>query len=458
MSDPVQTISSGTAATSAAAGATGTGSWWDQLQPASFRGVPFVVSNEGGRAGRRQALHEYPFRDVPWSEDLGRSARRFNIDGFLVGDDAIAQLRAMLEAVEAAGDGEMVHPLLGRMLVALVDFSWRSDEKGRRIALSFACVRQGSRLFPSSTVDGGDAVATAKASSSSSAAASFKDKVAGAIKNAAGAVNQARMQARYWSGQVQQVANDATSLLKLAVGLPGDYGRLVGLASGVDAGQLIATAVGMTSDALVGAAAVKRQTVTDALAALDLAASTLASGTEDVLAAAVQAVTDSVLAVASTPGDAVRALTQLAAFQPTGTATGDELTIQAALADLFRRAALVSLAVAGSQYQPASTQDAIEVRTRVLDTLDELLTTAGDQGEDQVFASLRDLRTKCVADLNARGVQLPTLVTVTVGVPMTSLALAQRLYRDATRADELVRRNAPPHPAFMPTTFEALNQ
>ena len=34
--------------------------------------------------------------------------------------------------------------------------------------------------------------------------------------------------------------------------------------------------------------------------------------------------------------------------------------------------------------------------------------------------------------------------------------LAQRLYGDATRADELIRRATPWHPAFMPTTITVL--
>jgi prophage DNA circulation protein len=40
-----------------------------QLQPASYRGIPFGVFGGQARFGRRNALHEYPFRDVPWVED-----------------------------------------------------------------------------------------------------------------------------------------------------------------------------------------------------------------------------------------------------------------------------------------------------------------------------------------------------------------------------------------------------
>src|SRR5579871_3815536 len=94
------------------------------LQPASFRGVPFGVLTDTDTFGRRLALHEYPMRDKPWAEDLGKRARRFQIAGFLItdslvygGGDVIAQRDAMAAAVEAAGAGALVHPTLGSVQV-----------------------------------------------------------------------------------------------------------------------------------------------------------------------------------------------------------------------------------------------------------------------------------------------------------------------------------------------------
>jgi prophage DNA circulation protein len=48
------------------------GAWAANLQPASWRGVPFAVEVDTYRGGRRIALHEYPYRDDPWLEDTGR--------------------------------------------------------------------------------------------------------------------------------------------------------------------------------------------------------------------------------------------------------------------------------------------------------------------------------------------------------------------------------------------------
>ena len=83
---------------------------------------------------------------------------------------------------------------------------------------------------------------------------------------------------------------------------------------------------------------------------------------------------------------------------------------------------------------------------------------AGDQGADDVYNALRSLRTAVAADLEARGAGLPSTMTVASAVPPPALVLAQRLYRDSSRSDELVRQANCIHPAFMPTSFKALSK
>ena len=59
-------------------------------------------------------------------------------------------------------------------------------------------------------------------------------------------------------------------------------------------------------------------------------------------------------------------------------------------------------------------------------------------------------------DLAVRGAQLPLLVEVTTPVSMPSLAEAWTLYQDTTREPQLVASADPPHPLFMPLSFDAL--
>lgn len=440
-------------------GRLGTGSFWEQLQPASFRGVSFGVTNSGGQAGRRNAEHEYPNRDVGWVEDLGRAQRRFQVVGFVVGDDVIAQRQKMLDAVERSGDGELVHPTFGRVQVALIGFDWQEvGEKGRVIEYRFSFVRQGQRLYPGSVATTTAQVASGVTLFGSAAAAAFVTRTATVLGDGAGIVNRVAQQANAWTQQALRVGNDATSLIKLAVSLPGQFGRLLGLASGVTVGEVIPQKSLLTESDLVGAAAQARAAIASACAALVQAAGSIAPGATSSFSSAAQAVVDAISSAAPTPGDALRGLQTLATYVPTVGAVGDELVTQDACADLFRRVALGGLATAASNYQPQSSGDAATVRTLVLDVFDAEITTAGDQFEDDVYTSLRALRGQVVQDLNSRGAQLPTLVKVTVQASLPALVLAQRLYRDSTRADELVARAVPIHPAFMPRTFEALSE
>ena len=115
--------------------------WKERLQPASFRGIPFEVDSAELGGGRRLARHEYPLRNEPYAEDLGRKARTWTITAFLIGEDYDLVRNRLLRACEADGPGTLVHPYLGELQV-LVE-SYRVSERkteGRvaRVTMTFA--------------------------------------------------------------------------------------------------------------------------------------------------------------------------------------------------------------------------------------------------------------------------------------------------------------------------------
>src|SRR5260363_129468 len=126
------------------------------FQPASWRGVPFGVREAQVRLGRRCAVHEYPQRETVWVEDLGRSARR---------------LRA---AVEAPGEGELVHPALGRLSVsctqAVVAQRWNQQ---RMVEIAFEFIESGQPASPSAALDTREAVSALAAAADQAAAGDF---------------------------------------------------------------------------------------------------------------------------------------------------------------------------------------------------------------------------------------------------------------------------------------------
>ncbi len=180
------------------------------------------------------------------------------------------------------------------------------------------------------------------------------------------------------------------------------------------------------------------------------------------LALAAQGLAAALSASAINAGDAMRLLSVMAAptatIVPINTAVGAAMAaMQNAMGDLFRRAAVVEIAIASSTYQPSSSNDAATVRTMVCTLLDNEILVAGNQSEDGVFSALRTLRAAVVADLNARGAGLASVRTFKLNASLPACVIAQQIYGDPSREAELVTQANPPHPAFMPTTFTVLS-
>jgi prophage DNA circulation protein len=127
--------------------------WRDQLQPASFRGVPFeYLADDLGGIGRRNQLHEYPKRDQSYVEDMGRGAESIDIEARLVGADYLKQLENLLAALRAPGPGELVHPFYGRLQV-IANPACRvrhSMEDGGLCSLSLSFTEAGENKYPTS--------------------------------------------------------------------------------------------------------------------------------------------------------------------------------------------------------------------------------------------------------------------------------------------------------------------
>src|SRR3954452_13455459 len=84
---------------------------------ASFRGVMFHVENSGVSSGRRTVVHEYPKRNDPYSEDMGRAARRLQFSGYLIYRPSnplyvyTDQRISLYKALVADDTGPLIHPV-----------------------------------------------------------------------------------------------------------------------------------------------------------------------------------------------------------------------------------------------------------------------------------------------------------------------------------------------------------
>lgn len=385
--------------------------WREQLQPASFRGVAFSVVRAGGTFGRRTVLHEYPFRDEPYVEDMGRKAREIRIEAIILGADYMATRDALIAAIEQAGPGKLVHPTLGEMTVSVTDGGVSIDEstsEGGSCRITFSCIESGQARFPSAQVATQDVVKQRAGVAKTALEDAFKGRFSlGGLPSWAqdSAIARARSFLDQVSSAVGPLANAASA-----------RGAVLAIVNRVSPaiGAYVSDAVRFAGEvlALVGA-------VRDGLS----------------------------------PREASRTLGSLSTF-----GAGDAMVITATpirrqeaqnrdvMIELCRGAAAIERAQAVSELEFTDYQDAVAVRDSVVEQLDLV---AEGTTDDALFNAIAGLRAAVVADVTARGADLARLVTVTPPATLPALVLAYDLYADATREADIVARNRVPHPGFL---------
>jgi prophage DNA circulation protein len=130
-------------------------SWQDQLQPASYKGINFGVVTTETTVGRRNVIHEYPFRDTPYAEDMGRRAREYTVKAFCIGSDYISTLQALMSACENDDTpGTLCLPTLGCVTVVCNECrAIFSNTEGGIEYLEIKFVEAGEAEFPSAILN-----------------------------------------------------------------------------------------------------------------------------------------------------------------------------------------------------------------------------------------------------------------------------------------------------------------
>jgi prophage DNA circulation protein len=385
-------------------------SWRDQLQTGSFRGVAFRTRTADGQLGRRIALHEYPGRDLPYAEDLGRKARRFVLDLYVIGEDYMQQRDRLWQALEESGAGPLVHPWFGQIDVVVLDVRGpnESTRDGGRARFSVEFVEAGQNIEPRQRID---------------TAAKLKDQAYG--------VNEQLIEdfsRRFDVSGAGYIATEARSRLQQAADAIDEISRLVS-SPGVLATEHFNNLAAFA----------------DSLSSLIASPGNVAIA----LIGLVQGVAD----MADKPLEAFDVYRQLFSWgedaDPVPETTPSRLRQagnQTAVADLVRRSALIAAAAQAADHDYRSIDQAVTVR----DTLIEQLETESLTADDDLYQDLLDLRVAVLADIDARGIDLPRIVVYTPPATLPAVVLAHRLYGDPLRATDLVERNNVRHPGFVP--------
>lgn len=114
--------------------------WRKKLLPASFRNAGFHVEAGSKENGRRIVVHEFPKKELPYSEDMGRTAIAFTVRAYCITyprdlasplyrrDYTIAR-DLLLAELEKEGDGILQLPLLPPMRVVCNRYRLTEEQK-----------------------------------------------------------------------------------------------------------------------------------------------------------------------------------------------------------------------------------------------------------------------------------------------------------------------------------------
>ena len=384
--------------------------WRDQLRPASFRGVPFETESASAEFGRDGVLQEPVGDDGVYFDDLGRKTRIYRLSGFIIAQDADAndysrRRDALIAAVEERGPGTLVHPTFGTLTAQLLSCSINETiDEGRAATfeLEFAEVG-GQRPFPAQAVD--------------------QPAIVGQKADQLQATSATEYEAKYSTtgpDYVGQAGEDAKS---------------------------------EQSTRIIDAVRASLSSAQDSAEALRLA-STLTTA---------ENFPGSLASIGDAIGDRATLQSIVASIEPTtlsATGTTNERQAQqnARIVDIVTRTVLFAAACdAAASETFTAFDDAVAARDELeaLADADE----ARDDVLDELHAAIRQMRLAMWDDLTNRALQLPRVVTYTPPGVTSAMEIAQFLYGDGSRADEIIARNNIPHPGFVsPEPLQVLSE
>lgn len=389
----------------------------DDLFPASFRDVPFLVESTGLSAGRRVQVHEYPQRDMPFVEDLGRATRDIEFAALLVGDDYIDQVNDLLAALEEPGPGTLVHPWFGEMQVSLREKSSLTLDSGLgRAVLQLAFVESGELEFPMAT--------------SSTQQAS---------RNAAAELETSAIDEFVASFNVQGFQDFVTAAAT------GNLGNVLGIVGLSEVGKLLGFATGLAQSVSTLIALVKYPSALGyklmGMFGLSGIATTIAAWSN-----VVRSLSRTTKSSKMKSPPRSRIYTPSRAQADKNAAAVYTLARQAMIAQAVGASSLVGTKVDSGAVPVASYAEMMAVRNELIAAIDAESLTASDA----VYTALQDARAAVWQDLTTRARDNARMDTLTPPETLPALVVAYDYYETALRDAEIVARNRIRHPGFVP--------
>lgn len=383
--------------------------WREQYQAGKFRDAEFVTTDSGFSGGRRLAKHEYPKRDKPYVEDMGRKARQFTLTLFVLGDDYRDKRDRLTKALEDEGSGTLIHPYHGSMTVAVESFRVsESTREGGKAGFDVTFVEAGENTFPSVASDTSATVKT----KSDSALVVLKD-----VFNNNFNVTQ----------QPEFISTEATSILSdISAQLMSKITQFPTLPETTTNFLTDATQLSSNASVLISKPAT--------------------------LATSITSLFTNVNGLYSNPLNALNIYQRFFDYGetlpnvPASTLIrSQQIANQTALTNLAEQTALIESARTASDIEFESFNDAVVVR----DELDEKLDAQMLAADDETYRALDSVRVAMIRDISARSADLARTVSYTPKATLPALVVAHDLYGDALQETKIINRNKIRHPGFV---------
>ena len=383
--------------------------WKEKYQPGKFRDAEFVTESSGRSGGRRLAKHEYPLRDLPYIEDMGRKARQFTLSLFVLGAGYMEKRDLLVKAFEENGSGTLIHPYYGSMTVAVESYRVReTTREGGRAQFDVTFIEAGENTFPSASSDTAAAVKTKSDSALTAIKDRFKDTFSVDKKP------------EFIATAASNIVSDISDLLSQKVtAFPAQPDNMSAFLPDLNS---------LSSNA----------------SALVRTPANLASSTVSLF--------QNVAGLYQKPANALNVYRKFYDYGstlpnvPSSTVIREQQTAnQTALTNLVEQTALIESARAASDIEFASFDEAIAVRDELDDALDEQMLVA----DDNTYRALNDMRVAMIHDISTRSADLAKTVNFTPKATLPALVVAHHLYGDATQENTIIDRNPIRHPGFI---------
>lgn len=422
-------------------------SWRDRLQPASFRGVPFFVLNDDAEFGRRQVTHTAALVDVPTLEDLGRAADIFQVEGYLVGEDYDLELANLIKAIrDTAGEGRLVHPTYGEKSVGASGFRVRHDSKeGRMCRFTVTFGEAGELSQPTEATDAPNALAERADAIKEVSEQSFVDKflssgfpqyvresatttltslgdylaeptafLSGAYNDASGVFTQVN---GYAAGAIDFVSENVSAYTQSVGEFLGDISQLI------DSPSSLASRITGIIGGIRGT--------------FGLSAGSILSGLLSIFPRS-----------SSSSQNVIGGGSYVAPSVPTFTTPSRQQVAinQEAIVEIVRQTVAAELGVVAVSQEYETLDDAIEVRDVVAEVIDSEAEVATS---DPVYQQLVLERAAVIQNIPSPDQSQARTVIYAAPAVAPALLIAQTLYDDANREQQIVTRNKVRHPGFI---------